>query len=64
MRVVLLPALRNVVRRIVMECAASEGRREDPAVRAVRMSMEEVLRVVREEEGAWFDSLIGPNAGE
>jgi hypothetical protein len=40
-----------------MECAASEGRREDPAVRAARMSMEEVLRIVREEEGVWFDGV-------
>jgi hypothetical protein len=57
MRVVLLPVLKNVVRRLVMECAASEGRREDPAVRAARMSMEEVLRIVREEEGVWFDGV-------
>jgi hypothetical protein len=48
-RVVLLPVLKNVIRRLVMECAAPEGRQEDPAVRAARMSMEEVLWIVREE---------------
>ena len=57
MRVVLLPVLKNVVRRLVMGCVASEERREDPAVRAARMNMEEVLRMVREEEGVWFDGV-------
>ena len=54
MRVVLLPVLKNIVRRLVMECAASKGRQEDPAVRTSQKSMEEILRIVREEEGVWF----------
>ena len=57
MRVVLVPVLNNVIRRLVMECAASEGRREDSAVRAARMSMQEVFRIVREEEGVCFDGV-------
>jgi len=34
-----------------------------PDVRAARMNMEEVLRIVREEEGG-SKALIGANAGE
>ncbi|KAJ7097039.1 hypothetical protein B0H15DRAFT_928473 [Mycena belliarum] len=68
LRAVLLPALRNVVRRVVVECgldaeeraagAGSGGRGPlDPAVRAARMGMEEVVRELREEEGVWFDGV-------
>lgn len=57
MPVALLPVLGNVVHQLVMECAASEGRREDPSVRAARMSMEEVFRIVREEEPVWYDDV-------
>ncbi|KAJ7025090.1 hypothetical protein C8F04DRAFT_142495, partial [Mycena alexandri] len=67
-----LPAFRNVVRRIIIECAldaaeaaaalqrggerASLGVRRplDPAMRAARMSLAEVVKHVRE-EGIWFD---------
>ncbi|KAF8883286.1 hypothetical protein BD779DRAFT_1674621 [Infundibulicybe gibba] len=56
MRVVLLAPMRNIVRRLVIECSAHQGARwEDPAMRATRMAMEDVLRVLREEEGIWFD---------
>ncbi|KAJ7616651.1 hypothetical protein FB45DRAFT_1064031 [Roridomyces roridus] len=61
MRVVLLPVLRNIVRRIVVECAldASEGvvGAPDPAMRATRMSLADVVRELREEEGVWFDGV-------
>jgi len=56
MRVVLLPVLKNVVRRLVVECASSEGRREDPPVGGAWMNME-VLRIFSEEEGVWFDGV-------
>ena len=56
MRLVLLPSLKNVVRQLVTEFAVSEGRRENPAVRAARMSMEELLRIGREKK-VWFDGI-------
>ncbi|KAJ7678643.1 hypothetical protein B0H17DRAFT_1206701 [Mycena rosella] len=59
LRAVLLPAFRNVVRRLVVECAldAAEGARADPAVRAARMGLGDVVSAVREEEGVWFDGV-------
>ncbi|KAJ7756698.1 hypothetical protein B0H16DRAFT_1689883 [Mycena metata] len=67
MRTLLLPAFRNVVRRIVVECAldaaeaaaGGEGVRKplDPAMRAARMTLAEVVAEVREEEGIWFDGM-------
>ncbi|KAG5644311.1 hypothetical protein DXG03_008729 [Asterophora parasitica] len=54
MKVVLGAAMRNLVRKIVVECQ-TRGKVEDPAIRAARMSIEEVLRALREEEGLWFD---------
>ncbi|KAJ7434547.1 hypothetical protein FB451DRAFT_1571923 [Mycena latifolia] len=70
MRAVLLPAFRNVVRRVIVECSldAAEapssvpgGARRvgplDPAVRAARMGLADVVREVREEEGVWFDGV-------
>ncbi|KAJ7511098.1 hypothetical protein B0H11DRAFT_2268941 [Mycena galericulata] len=62
MRVVLLPAFRNVVRRVVVECAldareGGSGGAADPAMRAARMSLADVVREVREEEGVWFDGV-------
>ncbi|KAJ7752970.1 hypothetical protein B0H16DRAFT_1459686 [Mycena metata] len=66
MRTLLLPAFRNVVRRIVVECAldaaeaaAGVGVRKplDPAMRAARMTLAEVVAQVREEEGIWFDGM-------
>ncbi|KAJ7036982.1 hypothetical protein C8F04DRAFT_1232882 [Mycena alexandri] len=75
MRTLLLPAFRNVVRRIIVECAldAAEAaaalqmggeaallgvrRPLDPAMRAARMSLADVVKQVREEEGIWFDGM-------
>lgn len=103
LRQVLLPAMRNVVRKLVIECGAatvpedsaataapgrdgrarartssvasdcsststsrkrkrarvagedSKRRLRDPAMIASRMSIDDVVRVMREEEGVWFD---------
>jgi hypothetical protein len=58
MREVLVPPMKNIVRRLVIECSTprlSDGKLEDPAIRAARMDMEEVLTELREEEGVWFD---------
>ncbi|KAJ7247474.1 hypothetical protein C8J57DRAFT_1724455 [Mycena rebaudengoi] len=85
MRVVLMPVMRNVVRRLVIECGldalerlaemeagilptsqeggagdGEDGRRcgpLDPAVRAARMGLDEVVRLIREEEGVWFEGV-------
>ncbi|KAJ2922799.1 hypothetical protein H1R20_g14273, partial [Candolleomyces eurysporus] len=95
LRQILLPAMRNVVRKIVMDCgvaalpkdendngdrarassvSSSEGsnrkrkrtptgtRRKssgpnDPAVIASRMTIEEVVKIMREEEGVWFEGV-------
>ncbi|KAF6743358.1 hypothetical protein DFP72DRAFT_827991, partial [Ephemerocybe angulata] len=68
MRTILLPAMKNVVRKIIMECGAASfpetaeqgqrGGRErtgDPVLIATRMTIEDVVRVLREEEGVWFE---------
>jgi hypothetical protein len=55
---VLIPPMRNIVRRIVIECSTprlADGKVEDPAIRAARMDLEDVLTELREEEGVWFD---------
>ncbi|KAJ7055847.1 hypothetical protein C8F01DRAFT_447417 [Mycena amicta] len=64
LRTVLLPPMRNVVRRLVMECALDAGEMDleekkvvDPAIRAARMSLEDVVRELREEEGVWFEGV-------
>ncbi|KAF8623314.1 hypothetical protein AX17_001614 [Amanita inopinata Kibby_2008] len=68
MRVVLLPAMKNIVRRLVIECAEDSspsvkgdcswgGYADDPAIRASKMSLEDVLTILREEEGVWFDGV-------
>ncbi|KAJ7081145.1 hypothetical protein B0H15DRAFT_1024922 [Mycena belliarum] len=60
MRAVLLPALHNLVRRAVVECALDAedgGGQRDPAVRIARMGLEDVVRALREEEGLWFDGV-------
>lgn len=54
LRLILLPAMKNVVRRLAIECVISMGS-EDPTLKASRMSLEEVARILREEEGIWFD---------
>ncbi|KAF7308117.1 hypothetical protein MKEN_01174300 [Mycena kentingensis (nom. inval.)] len=69
LRDVLLPPMKNVVRRLVVECALDSAEDDlnasgdshkqkrvvDPAIRAARMSLEDVVREMREEEGVWFD---------
>lgn len=68
MRVVLLPPMKNIVRRLVIECLEDGktsskgdctwgGASDDPAIRASKMNLEEVLRILREEEGIWFDGV-------
>ncbi|KAJ7504038.1 hypothetical protein B0H11DRAFT_2273732 [Mycena galericulata] len=69
MRAILLPALHNVVRRVVFDCALDADEVEtaldrtragcvrnplDPAMRAVRMSLAEVVCNLREQD-VWFD---------
>lgn len=53
MREILLPPLRNIVRKMVMECAADGT---DPAVRAVRMTTEDVVRELRD-ESTWYNGI-------
>ncbi|KAJ7626065.1 hypothetical protein FB45DRAFT_796217 [Roridomyces roridus] len=61
MRVLLLPVFRNIVRRIVVECSLDAYGgvvgAPDPAMRATRMSLADVVRELREEEGVWFDGV-------
>ena len=53
MREILLPPLRNVVRKLVMECAADGT---DPAIRTVRMTIEDVVRELRD-ESTWYNGI-------
>ncbi|KAK1216774.1 hypothetical protein PQX77_020592 [Marasmius sp. AFHP31] len=53
LRAVLMPAMKNVVRKLVIECGADGV---DPALRASRMSLEEVMRELRD-EAVWFDGV-------
>jgi hypothetical protein len=58
MREILAHPLRNLVRKIVMECAIPTTKGyEDPALKASRMSIEEVITILREEEGIWYDGV-------
>ncbi|PPQ83072.1 hypothetical protein CVT26_011916, partial [Gymnopilus dilepis] len=73
MKEILGPALRNVVRKVVMECSVYtppsrsrnadgeedviEGGYEDPLRRVQRMDLEEVVRILREEEGVWYEGV-------
>ena len=68
MRVVLLPPMKNIVRRLVIECLEDVktpckgdctwgGTSDDPAIRASKINLEDVLRILREEEGVWFDGV-------
>ncbi|KAG6907983.1 hypothetical protein DXG01_006639 [Tephrocybe rancida] len=56
---VLSAPLKNLVRKIVIECQTpgmGYGRGiEDPAIKAAKMSVEEVLAALRNEEGVWLD---------
>ncbi|KAF7296354.1 hypothetical protein HMN09_01105500 [Mycena chlorophos] len=54
LRTVLLPPMRNIVRRLVLECAFDVV---DPTIRAARMTIDDVVREMREEEGVWFDGV-------
>ncbi|KAL0576435.1 hypothetical protein V5O48_005540 [Marasmius crinis-equi] len=53
LRLVLLPAMKNIVRKIVIECGADGI---DPALHASRMSLEDVMRDLRD-EAVWFDGV-------
>jgi len=53
MRMILLPAMSNIVRRLVIECGADGV---DPAIRAIRMDMEDVEREIRE-EASWYNGI-------
>lgn len=58
MREILGPPMRNLVRKLVMECSVPTERGfEDPAHRARKMSIDDVLKVMREEEGVWYDGV-------
>ncbi|KAG6864504.1 hypothetical protein C0991_009071, partial [Blastosporella zonata] len=69
---VLLPPMRNLMRKIVIECqtpdmasstsgtqrprnSKAKGRTEDPAIRAAKMGVEDVLEALRNEEGVWLE---------
>jgi hypothetical protein len=53
MRLILLPAMNNLVRKLVMECTADGI---DPALKASRMDLEDVVNELRE-EGVWFNGV-------
>ncbi|KAF8829636.1 hypothetical protein F5879DRAFT_877000 [Lentinula edodes] len=53
MRILLLPAMKNIVRRIVIESSADAA---DPAIRAARMTLEDVMKELRD-EATWFDGV-------
>ena len=53
MREILLPPMRNIVRKVVMECAADGV---DPAMRAVRMTTEDVVQELRD-ESVWYNGI-------
>ena len=58
MREILAHPLRNLVRKIVMECTIQTAKGyEDPAIKASRMTVEEVITILREEEGIWYDGV-------
>jgi hypothetical protein len=53
MRAILLPAMTNIVRRLVIE---SQADGVDPAIRATRMDMEDVARELRD-EASWYNGI-------
>ncbi|KAF9073354.1 hypothetical protein BDP27DRAFT_1417171 [Rhodocollybia butyracea] len=53
MRTLLLPAMKNIVRRLVIECGADGV---DPAIRATRMTFEDVMKELRD-EATWFEGV-------
>jgi hypothetical protein len=52
-KLILLPAMNNIVRRLVIECGADGV---DPAMRAIKMDMEEVARELRD-EASWYNGI-------
>ncbi|KAJ3993032.1 hypothetical protein F5050DRAFT_1784774 [Lentinula boryana] len=52
-RILLLPAMKNIVRRIVIESSADAA---DPAIRATRMTLEDVMKELQDEV-TWFDGV-------
>ncbi|KAF5353111.1 hypothetical protein D9758_008780 [Tetrapyrgos nigripes] len=74
-RLVLLPGMRNLVRRLVIESHAASveaaklgvppnPKLGDPAIRASRMTIEDVVRELRECEGVWWDGWDWVRHGE
>ncbi|KAF8993004.1 hypothetical protein BDQ17DRAFT_1368840 [Cyathus striatus] len=61
MKSVLGAAMKNVVRMVVVQCAlgsyGGKKRRQDPAVALARMDTEDILRILREEEGVWWEGV-------
>ncbi|KDR69868.1 hypothetical protein GALMADRAFT_214931 [Galerina marginata CBS 339.88] len=58
MREILGPALKNIVRKLVMECSMMTDKGyDDPAQKARKMHIEEVVTILREEEGVWYDGV-------
>ncbi|KAF4621135.1 hypothetical protein D9613_001157 [Agrocybe pediades] len=58
LREILLPPMRNLMRKVVWECRREvETKPEylEPSEVCRRMSMEDVVRRLREEEGVWYD---------
>ncbi|KAJ3965171.1 hypothetical protein EV361DRAFT_1021121 [Lentinula raphanica] len=53
MRIVLRPAMKNIVRRIVIESNVDAA---DPAIRASRMTMDDVMKELQE-EGTWLNGV-------
>ncbi|KAI0692314.1 hypothetical protein C8T65DRAFT_586713, partial [Cerioporus squamosus] len=53
MHEILLPPMRNLVRKLIMECAADGI---DPAVRAVKMTIEDVVCELRD-ESTWYNGI-------
>ena len=53
MREILLPPMRNIVRKLVMECAADGT---DPARRAVKMTLDDVAHELRD-ESVWYNGI-------
>jgi len=55
---VLEPAMKNIARKIVMECSVETDKGyEIPSEKARKMSLEDVLTLLREEEGVWYDGV-------
>ncbi|PPQ82625.1 hypothetical protein CVT24_005499 [Panaeolus cyanescens] len=58
LREILTPPMKNVVRKLVMECSMESSKGyEDPATKASRMSLEEVIKILREDELVWYDGV-------